>query len=976
MKKKNNEEVLDDEQESIEEEVSENTSKKKYKKIKTKKPFSLTSFLFSIVAKLLFGIIGVCAIIFAVFYFKFNVNLINAIYQTVIVNQAVNESDFVTNAYTEDDLHSINGKIADFNSSDKILTFTDSEIASLVAKNLKDNPQLTSYLGSPGSMISNKDIEILQIDLYNTIKKKEETHLSSVNVVFKLNFSTIKNQKMYSFPYNLAKTAFPDKFLISLDFDLEKNTAEDSTSYYAVYPKEIRINNLSAAQSKEFLTDLHALFSTGSYDSFISSLSSIFSDNIVNETVTNSLYSKVKAKGAKCYSFFTDETSDYLVIYCNGLDETATITYNNLKEADNSSNPSEYMVLDNRIVLEKISSNGYEFLGWYDSLGDDANLVQYINAWNMENVSVYAKWKIIEYQIEYVLRGGVLSHQNPTTYNIESDFVLYNPYKTEMTPFEGWTGTNLTEQTLTVRIKNCYGDLKFYAHFDDDERSLMLYHGDTKIGEMIIIINETIDKDEVNNVISEYINDQMSGFVVNKWYTNKALTSQYDFSAKVFDDVYLYGEFEYMVNTLKFYPYLSKFDNAVKSKKLTINSKSEFIAYFEYMSFYQIGTSVNLKFTYLSSRSEFENELNDIQNNYHNKLLPYYTISYSINGLFGNFDVDLSVSSMWNSGGTLLTMDENKEYINSQKYYALSLSSPNTRDDEFDDFKINNIEKTITVEHSWQLVYCLEQGYRPICKPNSSAEKMYEKAKQILREICSDEMSNYKKIRAIYEWLILNVSYDQKAYQMAINSDFNSKNLSRYDSWYVEGVLNNGVAVCEGYAKTLILMARIEGIPALYITGNSHAWNRVYIDGHWFGIDATQGDTQQSFNGGTTYEVFNNYNYLFTDAYKTSLGYTSDDYSQFSATTTYNYYENVSFTYNLKTYDLHCTSKLEFSNLIKFIKTYMNELNITSYTFEVEIENISIQDVVNVYCSVYFVSSANVSEQETVSGLTSCNFTV
>lgn len=72
------------------------------------------------------------------------------------------------------------------------------------------------------------------------------------------------------------------------------------------------------------------------------------------------------------------------------------------------------------------------------------------------------------YTITYDLAGGTVATANPATYNIETDdFTLTNPTKTGYT-FAGWTGTDLTDPTLTVTIeKGSTGDRSYTATWAD-----------------------------------------------------------------------------------------------------------------------------------------------------------------------------------------------------------------------------------------------------------------------------------------------------------------------------------------------------------------------------------------------------------------------------------------------------------------------------------------------------------------------------
>ena len=145
-----------------------------------------------------------------------------------------------------------------------------------------------------------------------------------------------------------------------------------------------------------------------------------------------------------------------------------------------------------------------------------------------------------------------------------------------------------------------------------------------------------------------------------------------------------------------------------------------------------------MKITYLQNTTQFENEISTIKSLYSWNMFPYYELQYGIPLGFSNaLTVTINIlPSFWHNGGKLETIDSAKQQVNPQEDYALALIDPNSRSDDFDDFKINNVTQTLEVEHSWQLVYCLEQGFKPICKPNSGAEQIYNKAKSILRDIC------------------------------------------------------------------------------------------------------------------------------------------------------------------------------------------------------------------------------------------------
>ncbi len=100
---------------------------------------------------------------------------------------------------------------------------------------------------------------------------------------------------------------------------------------------------------------------------------------------------------------------------------------------------------------------GYTFAGW------DKAVPETMPA---ENVTLKATWTPITYTISYDLDGGSLAQgdTNPVDYTIESEAItLKNPTK-DGYEFAGWTGTDLTQATMTVTIaKGSIGNRTYTA---------------------------------------------------------------------------------------------------------------------------------------------------------------------------------------------------------------------------------------------------------------------------------------------------------------------------------------------------------------------------------------------------------------------------------------------------------------------------------------------------------------------------------
>lgn len=233
-------------------------------------------------------------------------------------------------------------------------------------------------------------------------------------------------------------------------------------------------------------------------------------------------------------------------------------------------------------------------------------------------------------------------------------------------------------------------------------------------------------------------------------------------------------------------------------------------------------------------------------------------------------DNDYISKTDFNNHDEFLDVSEKaRKTINDQKGEHNNIRSELTRDYylnhskkrsvDFNDFPIyscNNGE--ISVYSSAELYSVVTSGWLPIFQlENTQAEFIFESAKNVLRDIIFDDMSDYQKVIAIYEWLFENVDYDYDAFYV-LDDDYNNKtsSFSGTAHQYSEGVFLKNRAVCAGIARTFALMCRIEGIKAFYASGFpedgvGHAWNYVLINNNLYLVDPTWGD--------------NSYYYCFND---------------------------------------------------------------------------------------------------------------
>ncbi len=273
-------------------------------------------------------------------------------------------------------------------------------------------------------------------------------------------------------------------------------------------------------------------------------------------------------------------------------------------------------------------------------------------------------------------------------------------------------------------------------------------------------------------------------------------------------------------------------------------------------------------------------------------------------------DNNLELKFTYENVGTLSTNKVYYEQYSSKNYTKYNSS----RATSFDDFAINKVNNTYTVSTTEQLVYVLERNIKPDCVKESTAETIYNKIKTILREIIDDKMTDVEKVKAIHDWLILNVVYDNELLLLVSQN----QDVKKYKGFTLEGVFLDNKAVCEGIAKAFVVMANIEGIPCVFVEGKQtnnpngvgHAWNKIYVNNKWYIIDATSDGTIVN----SEFEILS-YMYFLISEETMSKKYVPTNYKNIVCNENYDFYKNFGYA---------VSSQQQLTNIIKYFENDNN----------------------------------------------------
>ena len=175
------------------------------------------------------------------------------------------------------------------------------------------------------------------------------------------------------------------------------------------------------------------------------------------------------------------------------------------------------------------------------------------------------------------------------------------------------------------------------------------------------------------------------------------------------------------------------------------------------------------------------------------------------------------------------------------------------------------------------------QNFEEVDRIVSQYPKSAASPDQLAEQIAKDFSTDIERIRALYTWLALNISYDLETLysgETAVNFSYTDqqdlqRKLRAINRNMVNNTLRTKKAICEGYAQTFKYISELLGVPCMLVGGYSkgtvddigeipprenHAWNAVKLNKKWFLIDVTWGAGYA--NGKSWTQRFNDFYFL------------------------------------------------------------------------------------------------------------------
>lgn len=116
-------------------------------------------------------------------------------------------------------------------------------------------------------------------------------------------------------------------------------------------------------------------------------------------------------------------------------------------------------------TLPTPTRRGYTFVGWYTAKSGGSRIGSSSVVRTTKNQTLYARWKLVKYKIQYSLGRGTNSRSNPASYTVVSrTIVLKNPVRKGYT-FKGWYSDPKFKKKVTKIAAGSTGSRKLYARW-------------------------------------------------------------------------------------------------------------------------------------------------------------------------------------------------------------------------------------------------------------------------------------------------------------------------------------------------------------------------------------------------------------------------------------------------------------------------------------------------------------------------------
>ena len=225
----------------------------------------------------------------------------------------------------------------------------------------------------------------------------------------------------------------------------------------------------------------------------------------------------------------------------NWIPQDYIILYNLDGGTNSESNPTCYNIESENFTLSNPTKNGYTFIGWTGSNGDEKQFNVLVQSSWLKNLSYTANWQVNEYIVTYNANGG---NVDISSQNICYDEKITHPKPTKTGyTFDGW----YYDKTLYADgIWKTSSNIELTAKWTTEIYQIV--YKDITPSVTIITLNYNYSGSTnrliklENNEIFEYPNiPERDGHIFTGWYLDSSCTNLYNFNEEISQSIMLYA---------------------------------------------------------------------------------------------------------------------------------------------------------------------------------------------------------------------------------------------------------------------------------------------------------------------------------------------------------------------------------------------------------------------------------------------------
>lgn len=220
-----------------------------------------------------------------------------------------------------------------------------------------------------------------------------------------------------------------------------------------------------------------------------------------------------------------------IILYAKWEEVSYIVTFNTMGGSEVETQTVKY----NKTAMQPTSPTkiGYTFISWYTE-------ENYINEWDFstvvtKDITLYAKFNFISYNITYNLSGGINNISNPEYYTVSTETITLKEPTREGYVFGGWYTDGLFTNVITQIPKGSYSNIIVYAKWEEILYTVTFNSmGGTAIEPKIVKFNGQVEMPTA---------PIKNGYTFYAWYKEESFTNEWNFSSVVTEDTTLYAKY-------------------------------------------------------------------------------------------------------------------------------------------------------------------------------------------------------------------------------------------------------------------------------------------------------------------------------------------------------------------------------------------------------------------------------------------------